>query len=208
MKKIILILVVLIAIPIAWWLLSPLFVDKVVDEELGFAFDPEIIDFETLTEEKIAQMSPEEKVMAENMLLEKSKGMSDVVMDEDSPMPAEEIIQEVADIPVVVSKGVFAGSDSFHQGAGDALVISSGDGNVVRFEDFSVTNGPDLRVLLSKEVDPNTTGAVGEYIELGKLKGNVGNQNYVVPVGTDMSQYNSVIIYCKPFHVMFAAATL
>jgi hypothetical protein len=36
----------------------------------------------------------------------------------------------------------------------------------------------------------------------------LGNQNYDIPAGTDLSRYQSVVIYCKPFHVVFATATL
>jgi hypothetical protein len=47
-----------------------------------------------------------------------------------------------------------------------------------------------------------------DYIDLGFLKGNIGDQNYDLPAGVDLSQYNSVVIYCLPFHVVFSTATL
>lgn len=49
---------------------------------------------------------------------------------------------------------------------------------------------------------------MGQFLDLGELKGNVGSQNYEIPAGTDLSIYNSVVIYCQPFHVVFATATL
>jgi hypothetical protein len=50
---------------------------------------------------------------------------------------------------------------------------------------------------------------VGEdQVELGQLKGNVGNQNYEIPAEIDLSLYQSVVIYCLPFQVVFSTATL
>jgi hypothetical protein len=46
------------------------------------------------------------------------------------------------------------------------------------------------------------------YLDLGSLKGNIGNQNYEIPAGTDISEYQSVVIYCLPFHVIFSTATI
>jgi hypothetical protein len=80
---------------------------------------------------------------------------------------------------------------------------------VLRLEEFDVTNGPDLHVILSKNPAPTNRVEVGnEYVDLGQLKGNQGNQNYVIPDYIDLLQYQSVVIYCVPFHVVFAIATL
>ena len=46
------------------------------------------------------------------------------------------------------------------------------------------------------------------YIDLGKLKGNIGNQNYPIPADLDLSPGGSVVIYCVPFHVIFSVASL
>jgi hypothetical protein len=46
------------------------------------------------------------------------------------------------------------------------------------------------------------------YLDLGSLKGNLGNQNYDIPAGTDINQFKSVVIYCLPFHVVFSTADL
>jgi hypothetical protein len=78
----------------------------------------------------------------------------------------------------------------------------------LRFEDFSVTNGPDLHVLLAVDPAPASREDLGDYVDLGSLKGNLGSQNYEIPPGTDLSQFKSVVIYCVPFHVVFATATL
>ena len=65
-----------------------------------------------------------------------------------------------------------------------------------------------MHVLLARDPVPSSRDDLGEYLDLGSLKGNVGNQNYEIPSGTDLSQFKSVVIYCVPFHVVFATATL
>ena len=81
---------------------------------------------------------------------------------------------------------------------------------MLRLEDFSVTNGPRLHVYLSNH--PNPTGSSqtrGDgYTDLGGLKGNKGNQNYDIPEYVDISEANSVVIYCVPFRVVFSVAPL
>ena len=113
--------------------------------------------------------------------------------------------------PVVLKSGAFRDADSFHNGEGSATVYELPDGShVLRFEDFRVTNGPDLRVLLATHPDPQGRNEVQGpgYVELGKLKGNIGNQNYPLPEGLSPDDYGSVVIYCKPFHVVFSVAPL
>ena len=104
----------------------------------------------------------------------------------------------------------FRDGDSFHKGEGKATIYKLADGQqVLRFEDFKVTNGPDLRVLLVKNANPQGRGDLDSgYEELGKLKGNIGNQNYTIPNSIDLDEYGSIVIYCKPFHVVFSVASL
>jgi hypothetical protein len=78
----------------------------------------------------------------------------------------------------------------------------------LRLEDFSVTNGPDLHVLLAENPSPPDHDSLGMYLDLGSLKGNLGDQNYDIPAGTDINQFKSVVIYCLPFHVVFSTADL
>jgi hypothetical protein len=101
--------------------------------------------------------------------------------------------------------GSFVGADEFHFGSGTARLIETAPGSfTVRLEDFAVRNGPDLFVYLSPSADGYTDGAV----ELGSLKADRGNQNYEVPAGTDVAAARSVVIWCRQFSVLFAAAEL
>lgn len=101
--------------------------------------------------------------------------------------------------------GTFTGADEFHFGSGTARLIETTPGAwVVRFEDFSVRNGPDLYVYLS----PDPDGYADDAIELGRLKATDGEFNYELPAGTDIAGARSVVVWCKQFAVLFAVAEL
>ncbi len=87
---------------------------------------------------------------------------------------------------------------------GDDLPLPDGE-RFLRFEDFTVTNGPALSVYLVRSADGDVSSG---YLDLGPLKGNKGNQNYQIPGDTDLSAYESVVIWCVPFGVTFATALL
>ena len=117
------------------------------------------------------------------------------------------------DTPQVMAlkDGEFKDADSFHRGSGQATIFSTPDGGyLLRLEELSVTNGPALHVFLSPHQDPSNPGEVktAGYVDLGKLKGNKGNQNYPIPADLDIATINSVVIYCKPFSVVFSVASL
>ena len=110
--------------------------------------------------------------------------------------------------PEVLARGEFHGQS--HEGSGTALLVRLPDDRViVRFEDLNVENGPDLRVYLSAaEADAPEHEFIADFVDLGALKGNIGNQNYDVPAGTDLDRYRSVTVWCREFSVGFAAAPL
>lgn len=178
---------------VAWWLGSPLFIDKTVDEEFPALMNA---------------------VMPAGMEMAQAQATMEVAMN--NPTEVQEEMMEAMGAmlaPEAVKVGQFRDADSFHKGSGDATIYDLGtDGFVLRFEDFNVTNGPDLRVLLTTHPDPMGRGDVHAddvtYVELGKLKGNIGNQNYLIPGDVNVDDQHSVVIYCKPFQVVFAVAPL
>jgi Electron transfer DM13 len=108
-----------------------------------------------------------------------------------------------------LARGAFTDADSFHKGAGTARLVSIPAGAEVRFESFEVTNGPDLYVYLALHPEPRSRDQVDQgFVNLGRLKGNVGPQAYPIPAGTEPARYRSVVIYCRAFHVVFSTATL
>ena len=93
--------------------------------------------------------------------------------------------------------------DGFHMVAGVAKVINLEDGRTfLRLENLKSTNGPDLYVYLASGIDSS------DIVNLGRLKGNIGNQNYEIPAGTDLAKYNTVLIWCKAFSTLFGSAKL
>ena len=110
-----------------------------------------------------------------------------------------------------IKTGEFKDADSFHKGSGQATIYSGPDGSfLLRLENLRVTNGPALHVYLSRHQDPDNPGQVKDqgFVDLGDLKGNRGNQNYPIPSDVAIADYNSVVIYCKPFEVVFSVASL
>jgi hypothetical protein len=106
--------------------------------------------------------------------------------------------------------GMFGEIDAIHKGSGTAEVASLPDGRrVLRLRDFQVTNGPDLYVYLSGHPAPRSGREVHDGgAELGRLRGNVGNQQYEIPRDLDLGGIRSAVIYCKAFSVVFSTAEL
>ncbi len=98
-----------------------------------------------------------------------------------------------------------------HPGTGTVFVYRQPDGShVIRFEDLAVSNGPDLLVILSASplVEDQNAYSEVEYVSLGDLKGNKGNQNYEVPAEVNIGDYQTVAIWCRRFNYTFNAADL
>lgn len=104
----------------------------------------------------------------------------------------------------VLAQGEFRGADPGHNGSGTALLIRTPEGkHILRFEDFSVTNGPDLFVVLS-----TSPGYSADALILEELRATDGNINYAIPDDVDVSRFQTAIIWCKQFRVTFATAPL
>lgn len=114
--------------------------------------------------------------------------------------------------PQVIAQGALISHE--HATTGTVKLIRLPDGSrTLRLENLDTSNGPDLRVWLTDApVKEGTAGwrvfDDGEYVSLGKLKGNKGDQNYEIPAGLDLSGYSSVTIWCDRFDVSFGAAAL
>ncbi|HEY2456271.1 MAG TPA: DM13 domain-containing protein [Candidatus Acidoferrum sp.] len=113
------------------------------------------------------------------------------------------------------TKPAFTGSfhGKVHNTAGRATVYQQADGKyLLRLTNFKTSNGPDVHVILvaAKDADDDANFLTNktEKIELGKLKGNEGDQNYEIPSGTDLSKFQTVSIYCERFNANFGAAPL
>jgi hypothetical protein len=98
-----------------------------------------------------------------------------------------------------------------HETMGTAEIHALSDGKrVLRLTDFQTSNGPDVRVYLVAAADAtdNDTVKNAGFVELGKLKGTEGAQNYDVPAGVDLEKYRAVTVWCARFGVNFGTAPL
>ncbi|HKU77016.1 MAG TPA: DM13 domain-containing protein [Pyrinomonadaceae bacterium] len=106
-------------------------------------------------------------------------------------------------------------SGEFHSGAhetkGMAAVFQLADGKkTLRLTNFATSNGPDVHVYLVAAQDAKDNDAVTKagFLDLGTLKGNIGDQNYELPANADLAKYRAVTIWCKRFSVNFGTAPL
>ena len=97
---------------------------------------------------------------------------------------------------------------------GSARVIEHPDGSrQLAIESLETTNGPDVHVWLSagpvvEGFDGWFTAGGYEYVDLGPIKGNLGDQLYDIPVGVDLDMFRTVDLWCVQFAVSFGAAAL
>ena len=168
----------------------------VTRSQTTFAAPPDPQAFVNMTEEQRAQA-------AKNM----TQNEKEMIMNEFSKQNAtvNESMNETKmtnDTMTLMGNFVDAG-DGFHKAEGIAKVINLADGRTfLRLENLKTTNGPDLYVYLSVGKDAS------DIVNLGRLKGNIGNQNYEIPAGADLSKYDTVLIWCKAFSTLFGSAKL
>ena len=117
--------------------------------------------------------------------------------------------------PAAAAAPATLATGSFHSNAHDtrgmAAVIDVGGGHrVLRLTNFATSNGPDVRVYLvaAPDVQDNSTVKSVDHVELGPMKGNIGDQNYDIPPTVDLATYRTVTIWCKRFGVNFGSAPL
>lgn len=180
------IVVAIPAIALGWWLGSPLFLNKTVDEEFPFTVSAVIP--ETMTREE-----------AENVMVEAAAK---------NVASAETMTTAMADPSTIALKsGSFEDEDRVHRGSGTATIYTlEASKSVLRLEDLDVTNGPDLFVLLMEDSEGRDKDQ--GYVNLGRLKGNRGNQNYEIPADVVIGDHNAIMIYCRAFGVIFSVASL
>jgi hypothetical protein len=190
----------------AFYLVSPLFISTQVNDPLPTGTE------QSESYQRFISMSEDEKMQAARQMNadERDGIMSSAAQVNNSinePMNqtlVQEDQQRIPNAPNVPRTGSFVGvGDGIHNAEGIAKVILLQDGSsILRLENLHVTNGPDLYVYLSPDK------SASDFVNIGKLKANNGNQNYEIPAGTDLSKYDTVLIWCRPFSVLFGSAEL
>ncbi len=171
-----------VGIPLAWYLGSPLFIRTELREPAPVAVAPS----ERPGPSAVPSVAPSAAPSV-------------------APSAAPSAAPSPAPTAAPARTGTFSGADDFHFGQGTAILLETSPGrHVLRLEDFSVRNGPDLFVYLS----PDPGGYADDAVELGRLKATDGSFNYELAPGTDVTAARSVVIWCKQFAVLFAVAPL
>lgn len=118
----------------------------------------------------------------------------------------EQVVTGNARGNVEVASGTF--EDVRHDGTGRAAVIRvRGGQRKLTLTNFETANGPDLFVYLVAG-HPTEEGQVSDHVDLGRLKGNKGNQQYSIPRDVDLQSYSTVVIWCRAFTALFTRAEL
>jgi len=185
-KKIGISLIVLIVLGISYYLLSPFWNKKELNEASPITTSnttgPAIIkdNFETMSNEMKQKFDQETLAMKD----------STMTMVDSMPNGEAKVIAQADFKPRA------------HDVSGKAFLIEHNGEYTVRFENFETINGPDVKIYLSSELGDS------DFINLGDLKATKGNVNYSVPSGTDISKYNTVLVWCKAFSILFSYAEL
>ena len=182
-----------------WWLISPYFIDDTVDEAFSTSISQQL---------GAADQTPAAPATPP---VEGESETDSPPPNQPEPVPEEPAATEeeppAPSGPVLVGAGQFVGLAG-HSGTGDAGLFENPDGSLLlRFENFDIQNGPDLEVYLVP--GPDQTSLAAGSIHLGALKGNIGDQNYELPPGTELApgEYTA-LVWCEAFSVEFVGATI
>ena len=194
-KAIIGVIVAAIIVPITVYAISPYFTESSIDEAL-----PENVVTTQTSIKESKMMESEERMMEKKDVMMESEEM--MMEKKDVMMESEEMMME--EMILKMYEGQFIGvGDGIHDAQGIAKVLPLEDGSqILRLEEFRSTNGPDLYVYLA------TDKHASDFVNLGELKANQGNQNYEIPDDVNLEEYNQVLIWCKAFSVLFGNAEL
>lgn len=184
-----------IALPVGWYLLSPLW-ERSFLEEAAPDFERPAVVAAAATAEATPSVTPPPDARAEATATLAA-----------SPQPTATATATPTAEPAarLVAMGEWQGADDFHFARGQAYIVETAPGAyILRVENFSVRNGPDLFVYLSRDPD----GWEEDAVNLGDLKATDGAFNYDIPPELDVSEFRSAVVWCRRFAVLFGHATL
>ncbi len=198
MKKLIITIALAALGAFAWWTISPLFITTEVQDEL----DPEIAallaeDSEVTTSGRALTLTTDSEVNEEPVTETKTliDPTSEILTasETQTDTPAEPVI--TGPFPITDTPG--------HVATGFIRVITTAEETLVRYEDYDGTNGPDLKVYLTNDLED-----IDGSVSLGDAKGNKGNINYTVPNDVDVDGFKYVVTWCEAFGVLFDYAEI
>lgn len=125
------------------------------------------------------------------------------------PPPVNEVVLD-KNKRKVVARGEFIHadpSDPVHYGRGR---FTAYDGLLHLEPDFEVGPGPKFHLYLVPEanVTPDTLVQESMFVDLGRLKAFSGSQNYPIPAGVDLREFESLVVWCEQFNVLISPASI
>jgi hypothetical protein len=187
---------------VLWWFQpQALLFDRVVDEEFPAAAPPP--DTAPTGDEDDGAPDPEEP-MGPGADAEDGEE----AQDPDTEAGTQDEAAEPAG-PRPLYDGTFASRNRYTVTGGTTVYELEDGTRTLRLEPFESTNGPDLYVYLTAADHADDDPALeADYVDLGELRGNIGNQNYAIPADVDLATYDTVVIWCRRFSTSFGAADL
>jgi Electron transfer DM13 len=219
-KKILIVIIIVIValvIPFAIYTISPLFVSNTLNEPLPTTVAVTNKKIASQEYQKFVSMNEQDRINAAKQMSQRQKNMVMIGAAELNNSINENVLlsagtinkqQQQSNATTIATSTIMTGTfngagDGFHNAEGLAKIIPLGGGHtILRLENFKSTNGPNIHIYLA------TDKAASSFIDLGRLKANNGNQNYDIPIRTDLHKYNLALIWCKDFSVLFGSAQL
>jgi hypothetical protein len=192
-----LVLVALVAFVLVWFQPQKLFIDERVEEPIPTVTQPS----PTTAPDPTPPPSTAPATAGAA-----TGGAAEVAVASTAPAPPTTVPPPAE--PVELVRGEFLSRD--HGTSGVARVLELADGQrIVRLEGLDTDNGPDLYLYLTTNAAAGDEGAFDDdFVNLGRLKGNQGDQNYELPADTDLTRHATVVIWCDRFNSAFGAADL
>jgi hypothetical protein len=109
----------------------------------------------------------------------------------------------------ILESGIFHTGTHPTEGTATIYRIENGS-RVLRFTNFKTSNGPDVHIYMVAAEDARDDASVQQaaFVDLGLIKGNIGDQNYALGTDLDLAKYRTVSVWCKRFSKNFGAAPL
>ena len=178
-RDIITVILIIIALAVLWYLVSPLWRVKELNEPLPTA---EIGDNLYKMDAKTAEEFNKEMLAA----------------NENPPKTMNDSMPDVSLALLATGKLVARA----HNVEGTAALLKVGEQKILRFENFDTINGPDLHIYLAAGLSDQ------DFVDLGEIRATRGDVNYLIPDSVDTSKYRYVLVWCVPFRVLFSYAEL
>lgn len=178
---------------VVYYFVSPYFQQSTLDEVVPQAISP--VGVADTSADKSANASKPDVIFVPDKPVTK---VTPVV----APVPQKPSAPTIVPAPVAANASAQIVGTPGHRASGTVRLVNTADGDIVRYENFSTVNGPDLFVYLATDLHAT------DFINLGALKATDGNINYSVPAGTDTKKYPYVLVWCKQFGVLFNSAKI